>query len=227
MTLDKCTNPEVGRLLHAYELNTLDDDQVNRFEAHMLNCDYCFEELRRFDTEAHLLFDNPEIRSLVRPAPVREAESPIANLWRRLLSPEIPFLLRPIALIVVIMILVYPAYMGIMHRENDSASLYPIGLSALRSTSVDSYAIPPGDDVALSLACPACDIGAGYALSIIQETGRVVYDNPHFAGFDKYGVGRLYLPRKLLGTGLYTVTVSSETDTSSLVVYQFRITKSP
>lgn len=227
MTPHPCIDPEVGRLLHAYELNTLDDQEVSLFEAHLLNCDHCFEEAFRFETEAQLLACDPQIRTMVKDQTADEKAPGFANLPRRLLSPKLPMPLRPAILIIVILLLLYPAYLGIVHRQNDSAYLYPIGLAAFRSTSVDSHVLPPGNDVVLSLACPACDAEAGYALSIVEETGRVAYDNPHFTNFDKYGVGRLYLSRELLTAGLYTVTVTNAQDTRPMAVYRFRIQKSP
>jgi hypothetical protein len=42
-----CTDPETGRLLSRYLLRLLDPESSLVFENHLLECDFCFEELKR------------------------------------------------------------------------------------------------------------------------------------------------------------------------------------
>ncbi len=92
----KCTNPEIGKLIFMYELKLLSDDERERFEDHLLSCEYCMDEVWRFSPviagmekhrgrilakleKAEVVETSPRstvetavtwIRSLLRPAPI-------------------------------------------------------------------------------------------------------------------------------------------------------------
>jgi tetratricopeptide (TPR) repeat protein len=59
-----CTNKRYQQLVHAYELGMLREDQRRDFEAHLLECDACFEEVRGFQETARLLNRDAELRNL-------------------------------------------------------------------------------------------------------------------------------------------------------------------
>ena len=42
-----CTDPETGQLIGSYELDLLSEDERKRFEAHVVQCDHCFQDLYR------------------------------------------------------------------------------------------------------------------------------------------------------------------------------------
>jgi hypothetical protein len=42
-----CTDPETGRLIGSHELKLLSDEERVRFEAHLMRCDHCFQDLYR------------------------------------------------------------------------------------------------------------------------------------------------------------------------------------
>ncbi len=46
----KCSNPGLGRLITLYELGKLDHKNSLAFEAHLLECDYCFKELEEMSS---------------------------------------------------------------------------------------------------------------------------------------------------------------------------------
>lgn len=43
--ISACTNPELGSLLHGYELSTLSESDAVRFEDHLVECGYCVQQL--------------------------------------------------------------------------------------------------------------------------------------------------------------------------------------
>ena len=57
MNKGECTNPEIGKLLHAYELNSLNEEQNDRFEAHLIGCDYCYHEVIQFSNRAEIIIE--------------------------------------------------------------------------------------------------------------------------------------------------------------------------
>ena len=63
--MTECTDPTIGELLHAYELDFLEGEEVERFKLHLLDCEYCSEELKAFDPQVELLFKDPDVRALI------------------------------------------------------------------------------------------------------------------------------------------------------------------
>lgn len=43
-----CTDPEIGKLIFMYELKLLSTEERERFEDHLLSCEYCMDEVWRF-----------------------------------------------------------------------------------------------------------------------------------------------------------------------------------
>ncbi|MEZ5360559.1 MAG: tetratricopeptide repeat protein [Candidatus Zixiibacteriota bacterium] len=46
--MSQCSDKQIGGLLHLYELNLLSDDDRDRVERHLLDCDNCFNEYMEF-----------------------------------------------------------------------------------------------------------------------------------------------------------------------------------
>ena len=83
----ECNDKGIGRLLHAYELGLLSDQDRARVEEHLIVCDICFEEVCRNAEAARLLRFDPETRRQVREI-TRESVSALSapvrrrSLWR-------------------------------------------------------------------------------------------------------------------------------------------------
>jgi hypothetical protein len=60
MDSTKCKNPEIGRLIAHYETGQLDEADRNRFEEHLLECDFCSQEVERMFPVATALAANRE-----------------------------------------------------------------------------------------------------------------------------------------------------------------------
>ena len=50
-----CTDPGTGSMVGSYELGVLTGTEKRRFEAHLLQCDHCFQELYRAESVASLV----------------------------------------------------------------------------------------------------------------------------------------------------------------------------
>ena len=224
MTMDKCTNPEIGKMLHAYELDTLNDRETDLFEAHLMVCDHCFENLARYAETSEILKADTRIQAVVKERLDRDEQPESAMTLRdKLFHPRIAMILRPAFLLIVIVLLLYPAYLGIFGTRNDVSYLYPIGLSSFRSASVDHHEITADQDIVLSFACPNFNTESRYAIVIGDDNGDVIYDNDHFTNFDKYGIGRVYLPHELLRSGLYAVVITDLEHDTAKTAYKFNI----
>jgi tetratricopeptide (TPR) repeat protein len=63
--MHKCTNDNIGKMLPLYELDLLSEDDKQKFEMHMMECDYCFESAKRFKNTAKHIRYHPEVRKVV------------------------------------------------------------------------------------------------------------------------------------------------------------------
>ena len=212
MSGKKCTDKEIGALRHAYEIGVLADDDMERFETHLLGCEHCFEEVKSFDAESSILREDMTVRREVRLAVDQGREtkpSLVASLWR-FLWPESPLILKPALAYFAIVLLAYPAYRGIVSsggpdgmREIQSISLIPS-----RSLSNAVLHASDGKDGLITFVYPGAEVGKDYRLVIERNDGTAVMTNDTFAGFDEYETGRVVVPLNRMDDGLYRLVIS-------------------
>jgi hypothetical protein len=211
----KCTNLELGALLHAYELKALSDEDVERFEIHLLECEHCFEQLKSFERVANLLSSDEEVKELIRESSIEEypyPESFLKKLWRYI-WPEMPLLLKPALAYILILLLIIPAYWGLREvtkpgTETEIGPVQNINLTPSRSTGDDVLHISLRKDGLISFVFVAVIVGNSYHVIIEAKDGKVVYKNDSFREFDRYGTGRLRLPLAKMKPGYYRLVIS-------------------
>jgi hypothetical protein len=144
--MSRCIDPDLGALLQPYELHALSDEDTERFRIHLLECQYCFEQFKNFQLESGLLRSDQEVREQVRRAATRsgaKSESHFALLWR-MLWPKVPLPLKPVLLYVLLLLLVVPAYRGmVVLVKKEPKYLATVKLPKLRSEAY-TIAIEPG-----------------------------------------------------------------------------------
>ena len=229
--MSKCTNPEAGDLLHAYELNALSEEDTERFEIHLLECEHCFEQLKSFEREASLLTTDEGVKELIGEFATEgypQAESFLKKLWRYI-WPETPLLFKPALAYLLILLLIIPAYRGLMRLTKDS--IRPVDqtilLTPLRSTEEATFEIGRGGDGEISFVFEDAVAGQSYQVAIESEDGRVVYKNDTFREFDAHKTGRLILPLVKMKPGGYRLVISDPRAEPPLnrKEYNFRIEK--
>jgi len=67
----KCTNSKAGDLILLYYVGQLSDDDRKRFEAHLLECDHCFQETYAWGPVVEHIKENPApyLAELAKPKP--------------------------------------------------------------------------------------------------------------------------------------------------------------
>lgn len=56
----KCIDPNIGNLISLYEFNQLSDEERRKFETHLLECDYCFQNLYSLSPVIEKIKEDPE-----------------------------------------------------------------------------------------------------------------------------------------------------------------------
>jgi hypothetical protein len=223
-----CKEPSLGALLHAYELNALSREDEERFETHMLQCDFCFSEVELFMRESSLLLSDESVGELVRNAAGKTVmpESFAGRLWRHL-WPQTPVLLKPALSYLVILLMLLPAYHGIRNADpdNEIKTVQSIDLFPDRSSREETLTIGDGGDGLINFLFRDAEPGKSYQVLIKSENGLIVYQEDSFNRFDRYGIGRLVLPISRMKTGMYCLVVTdlSMASPGGIQEYRFRI----
>ena len=229
---DRCNNPEIGALLHAWELGILDDEDTRRFEQHLLACSVCAQQAEAFAETAQLLRSDEDLRQSVSDS--ARHTSPIEvgtrSWWRRYFWPaETPLMIRPAVTLTLVLLLLYPAWRGLQTdsvtniRTVPSVSLYPS-----RSADALTAVAGPDDDVLISFVFEGATPDRIYELSIQSRDGKDIFREPAYRGFDRFGSGFVILPASLSPDGQYVLTVVDPriSGPQARQVYNFSIRRS-
>jgi hypothetical protein len=209
--MSKCKDPDVGALLHAYELNALSPEDMERVEIHLLGCEHCFNQLNSFELEASLLSSDDEVKELITRAAREEhpqSESLRKRFWRYV-WPETPFVFKPALAYLLILLMILPAYRGVRISTRDQIRpVQTVSLFPDRSPDEDVFRISVGGDGLLRFVFRGAVAGQAYEVTIESENGAVIFRDSAFDGFDEYGAGQLLLPLAMMKPGIYRLVIT-------------------
>ena len=228
---NECTDPEIGGLLHAYELGLLKDDEKDLFETHLLSCNHCYNEVKIFAPRGAMLRGAPDIGLALREKPMEDnGQISFGEKLRRLLWPKTPVLLRPTVLYIICLLLLVPSYIGLKSfiagdGRDGMKSVQVIYLTTARSSYKNVFEVDAGNDGIISFSCPGVVMDKSYRLEILTGDGSPVFVNSSFDGFDEWGTAQLLFPNKIMQIGEYQLIIkdSSEGKSTVLCDYKFGI----
>jgi hypothetical protein len=204
--MSPCTDPKTGQLIHNYELNMLSGDELERFEIHMLECGYCFGETERFKEFGALLRTDPDVKQVVEGVLAKHSK---ASLWARLkqyLWPDTNLALKPAFMYLLIMLLIYPAYRGIIGLQGEKIQTTKI-LTFIPSRSAGLSTSSKGHDISINFVFLGAKPGKAYIVSILDSNRKSIYIDKNYRDFDQSGMGGLHLPQNALKPGLYSILI--------------------
>jgi hypothetical protein len=205
-----CTDPSVGDLLHAYEINTLSDDEKDRFEVHLMSCENCLNELHDFSKVTSLLRSDSRAKAIFMETEEKRPQtaSRLKKLWRYL-WPETPFFFKPALAYLLVLLMFIPAYLGWERTEVDTVhSVQSITLFPDRSPGGNVFSINSGKDGLITFVFKASVIGRSYQVVIEDEAGSEIYRDNDFSDFDELNTGRLILPLTKMNPGNYRLSIT-------------------
>jgi len=220
----KCSDPKVGALLHAYELNALSEEEMEEFELHLMVCDYCHSEIQSFENSANIMLDHEPLRVITRDAVSNATRS--ESLLKRLcqyLWPNTPFLFRPAIAYLIVLLLVIPARYGIYKYAKDDDKPIPVittdsskgfrqaislSLTPVRSGERNILQYRPGCDVVINFTYREATQGKHYNVSIVSNDGVELLKIDEFNSFDSYGQGVVTISQDNMIPGSYRLIIS-------------------
>jgi len=222
MNKTECINGEIGDLLHAYELDILPPDETEKFEIHLLECEYCAQKVADFRRQAGLLRSGQQVRDeIAGQASDAHATGEAVTIWSRL-WPKGNFLLKPGLLLLIVLILLIPAYRGLF--VGNGSRIGPpqvINLVPFRDSGTECFDRSLGGDGLISFVYPEAVTGQPYVVMIKSESGGIVFADSTYTDFDEYGTGRLLIPAMLMTPGRYKLLISSEGESGPDREYAF------
>lgn len=220
---DKCTNPELGLLLHSYELGILPEEEASSFEVHLLDCDQCFRSLQALSPYNELLRHDENIRSQLLSETSRELGT--LSLARKLghsLWPNTSWFLRPGIIYSVLAAAILLACLNVFWPQaNRVHQTQHISLLSTRSASPAVLRKSFSDDGAISFAFRGAERGRSYGLVLIGNQADTCLQNGGFS-FDNNNIGHLLLPLSTMRPGEYRLLVASSLDEAAETFQEYR-----
>jgi hypothetical protein len=226
MTTTACLDPRMGALLHAYELRGLSESDTVAFETHLLTCDCCFAAVQSFEPYAELLSTDEAIQGEFRGSPGDDASLSLGRRLGQALWPDhVTPLLRPAILMVVILLLAYPAWRGL----NEDPGVFvratqKITLMPTRSGAVDSFTASRAQDGIILFGCPGARPNQSCHIVITAlDDARMKYDVTIVLDAD--AVGHILFPARLMRPGAYQLEIDDHNAAASgeNQVYRFMV----
>jgi tetratricopeptide (TPR) repeat protein len=103
--MKECNNKQFGKMLEAYELGMLGDDDRQAFELHLYTCEYCFDKVREFEKASLHIRENRNVQKSIREMSERssdEKEIRVRRKWRSLVPTT------AIAVIILFLLVIKP-----------------------------------------------------------------------------------------------------------------------
>jgi hypothetical protein len=224
-----CRESDIGMLLHAYELEALTEEETERFEIHVLSCNFCFRELADFEKAASYFHSDAEVHSIITNAArtAERSESRLRKLWKHL-WPQAPLILKPAFAYLLIILMAYPTYWGLKSlREDEIRTVQAINLYATRSAGEKTFKIGSHSDGLLVFLYRGSVPGRSYEVTIMTDSGETVFRDNEFTDFDRHGTGRLLLPLREMDPDNYKLILRDPRaePPQNVQEYHFRIEK--
>lgn len=211
--MNNCIDLSIGKLLSAYEINTLAENDGKRFEEHLLACDHCFDQMKEFSDCADILRKSETIREMVSDLPVEspKARSRIEKL-RSLLWPDTPFIFKPAVIysLVLVALLASSKFSEVFRETGIDVAQYN-NLLPKRSGGETTFRSGLGDHALLTFFYRDAVIGESYNLTIEFMDGDIVFEDSNFSGFDQFHTGALHFNLERMKPGRYHLIISENT----------------
>lgn len=209
MSQSECCDPKIGVLLHAYEVGSLSDENTQRFEIHMLRCERCHSEIALFESQSELLRQDKVVRheAALEASSATDESARIGGIWKSL-WPDKSRVLQPAWLIIAIILLIYPAYLGL--RTSDPQEVAPLQVIALvptRSAVRMHFQLDQTEEVAISFVYVGAKEDHSYEIILREASGDVIYSNSNFTSFNEWGTGHLFMPAGTMKSGNYIIVI--------------------
>lgn len=198
--ISECTDKRLGALIHAYELDALSEDDAQRFEIHLMECEHCFREVDSFKSQAEVLCADEGIRAAARE---RSRWSFGQGLGNRMASGGGRPVTRVLAVIAIFLIIIIPVYLGLIHPVLSGDGKMQSILFNDHRLGVDPLSISEGDKASIDIIFEDFAPDKTYLIEMIHLDDSLIAESWPFDQFDAGGRGSLIISLDDKKPGLY------------------------
>jgi hypothetical protein len=212
--MSRCSKPEFEDMLHAFELGLLKDEDRQRFEEHLLDCESCFERAKEFLPAAILLRHDKSLREGPSEATSTSGER---TRWFRLT--------RLVAIAAVLIGVTLPTYWFGFRHEQPSEPAQPLRLLPLRGGSPPVLYLDKGGNAEISFAVDSSLASFGFQVTVLSRKQDTVFTDPYFTDLDSSNIGLIVLPITAFEPGFYQLIIEDPSGENAAPkrVYNFRV----
>ncbi len=215
--MSKCTDDNLGRLQHDYELGLLSDEDKAQFELHLYDCEHCLEQIRDFADASHILAEDPEARSIIQSLGA-EGESGERIKSKGKISPFVKLLLVA-ALVVVVAVPSVRYFQG-----DEEAITQTLEFLPTRTAGSDVVYLDRGGTVELRFFIKETH-RANTSVKLESIEGVMIKEIDDYTDISTDGFGTLLIPISEFADGHYILMISTTDapDTVRDTQYMFRV----
>jgi hypothetical protein len=213
--MSNCTDKKLGMLLHDYELGLLSEEDTDRFEMHLYECDYCLAQVREFMDISKFIAGDRDSKAIIEeaasqpePAKAKKSSAPIIKL----------LIAAAIALVIFI-----PVYKFVLYDKPVSIT-QTLELLPTRTGGNDIIYLDKGGNVQISFYM-ADNFRGPADLTITKVNGDTVISIKGFTDFSERGIGMIKVPVTKFSAGHYMLHIIPASDVSGQneKLYMFRV----
>lgn len=201
--MSSCSDQIVGRMLHAYELGMLEEDEEQRFEIHLITCSFCQSQLARSSDLVKAMKGEQINTSETGLASDEVADGARSWLARNYVSVTA-------VLAVLCLVLTYPAFHWLAASGDGSGHVVPIDrrLTLLQNRSdSDNSSFNRTERIIIVAGWAGVMVGQDYDLTITRvESGDLVFHG-HTTRFNESGLVELLIEPSTFPAGNYVVRI--------------------
>jgi len=212
-----CTDKELGQMLHDYELGLLSEDDTERFEMHLFQCEHCDAQVRDFTEASRIMTHDTDAKELVGSIAGKD-ELGVAR-QRKAWTPFTKLLIAA----VVVLVLAVPIYRYWLQPE-EAAVVQTLELLPTRTTGSDVVYLEKGGEVEI-IFYAGKELRASADIVISEFEGDTVLVKPGFSDFNDQGLGTLTVSISDFREGHYVLTIKADGPDTDLpqAQYMFRV----
>ena len=197
--MSPCVDPRFEEMLHAYELRLIDDEDRQQLELHLLECEHCYQKVRRLESAMALVRDDQAIRERVIESvpeePAVKTRIPASRMARFAVAAAIIFVAG------------VSLFRVLSQDEQPPQVQQTILLISTRSADTPSLARAEGGLAAIRFVYEDAAMDRAYDITIQTREGTVVLTWDGFSQFNDQGLGEWVVPIDQLEPGPYVLRI--------------------
>lgn len=205
--MDKSSHQYYEKLLGAYELGFLSDEERKEFEEHYFDCESCFQQVSEFQEAARLLRNDHavfETAKDVMDSSYSEGDRSIGSWLTRTVDRRFRFA-GTIVAAALVFLLAIPTYRLMFVGRNLQTVRLVFARGEMADRAVD---LGSREDVELKFRYDNAKPGSRYFVTVSSMAGSRIFSDSSFSEFSDQGRGSIVIPIEAFSAGFYSLSLS-------------------